>query len=227
MSLVRGSAATLLLSALLVGCGGEPADDPTVVPLPPSPRAAVAEPSPSPTPVALDGRLSGNGIDLPDRLIEFGAAFDDVQPALVAAFGEPSADTGITSSFSAYGTCPGEQLRALEFADGALYVLFGDVDGPELTMYQWTLADEGRTDEVPKAMALVGDVTTYEFGVGDTLGSLGEGSSGAELEVFDDDEPLPAAFRLQDQSPGFYGYLTGTQDDDTLTGVQAGTACGE
>lgn len=226
MSLVRGSVVTLLLSALLAGCGGEPEDDPTVVP-PPSPSAVAVEPSPAPAPVASGGQLTGNGIDLPDRLIEFGAPFDDVQPALVAAVGEPTQDSGVTSSFSAYGTCPGDQLRALEFAGGALYVLFGDVDGPELTMYQWTLADQGRTDEVPKATALVGDVTTYDFGVGDALGSLREGSSGAELEVFAENLPFPAAFRLRDQSPGFYGYLTGIEDSDTITGVQAGTACGE
>lgn len=226
MSLARATAVTVLLSAALVGCGAEEDDDPTVV-RPPSPTAAAAAPAPSPSPVALAGRLSGNGIDLPDRLIEFGAAFDDVQPALVAAFGEPTEDSGVTSSFSSYGTCPGEQLRALEFAGGALYVLFGDVDGPELTMYQWTLADKGRTDQVPQASALVGDVTTYDFAVGDTLGALREGSSGAELEVFPEEGAFPASFRLQDQSPGFYGYLTGTDDDDTITGVQGGTRCGE
>jgi hypothetical protein len=231
MSLGRTTAVTLLLSALLVGCGGDEVDDPTVVP--PSPAGASAESAtaapaePSPTPAAVAGQLTGNGIDLPDRLIEFGARFDDVQPALVAAFGEPTEDTGVTSPFSTYGTCPGSQLRALEFAGGALYVLFGDVDGPELTMYQWTLTDEGRTGEVPKATALVGDMTTYAFGVGETLASLREGSSGAELEVFPENGAFPASFRLQDQSPGFYGYLTGTDDTDTLTGVQAGTRCGE
>jgi hypothetical protein len=224
MSLARGNVVTLLLSALLVGCGGEPVDDPTVVPPPPPTAAASA---PSPTPVEVAAQLTGNGIDLPDRLLEFGASFDEARPALVAAFGEPSKDSGVTSSFSSYGTCPGETLRSLEFAGGALYVLFGDVDGPELTMYQWTATERGRTDEVPKATALVGDVTTYEFGVGDTLASLREGSSGAELEVFPENGAFPASFRLQDQSPGFYGYLTGIADTDTITGVVAGTRCGE
>jgi hypothetical protein len=222
MSLARGTAVALLLSALLVGCGGQGADDTPLVSVP-SPTAASTEP----TPVAVAARLTGNGIDLPDRLIEFGARFDEVQPALVAAFGEPTEDSGVTSSFSSYGTCPGEQLRALEFAGGALYVLFGDVDGPELTMYQWTVTEKGSTDEVPKATALVGDVTTYDFGVGDTLASLREGSSGAELELFPEHWSFPASFRLQDQSLGFYGYLTGTDDADTITGVKAGTRCGE
>jgi hypothetical protein len=62
-------------------------------------------------------------------------------------------------------------------------VLFGDVIGPGMTTYQWTLAEQGRPGEVPQASALVGDVTTFEFGVGDTVDALRDGTPGSELEA--------------------------------------------
>jgi hypothetical protein len=151
-----------------------------------------------------------------------------VQPALVAALGDPTKDTGVGSSFSEYGTCPGSELRVLEFGDGALRVLFGDVIGPGITMYQWSLSDEGRASDVPQASALVGDVTTYEFGVGDTIAELRAGvQGGAELEVNPGDEMLEPSFTLMDQSAGFFGFLTSTGETGTVTAVQAGEGCGE
>ncbi|MCW2679846.1 MAG: hypothetical protein JWM62_1247, partial [Frankiales bacterium] len=183
-------------------------------------------PAPSPTPTTAAVRLTGDGIDLPEKVATFGEAFEQVQPALVAALGEPSKDTGVVSSFSEYGTCPGSTLRVLEFGGGALRVLFGDAIGPGITMYQWSLAKQSA--DVPQASALVGDVTTYEFGVGDTLAELRAGvQGGAELTVNPGDEMFGPSFRLSDQSSGFFGYLSGTGETDTVTEVQAGEGCGE
>lgn len=217
-------AAALLLSVLAGGCG----DDAETRAAAPSPaaRPSISE-SPAVAPATLPVRLTGDGIDLPERVAVFGDEFDTVAPALTAALGEPTLDTREQQSFGAYGTCPGTRLRALEFGDGALRVLFGDVIGPGMTMYQWMLTGEGRAEAVPKASALVGDVTTYEFAVGDTLGALRAGAAGAELEVLPGDEMLEPSFRLTDQSAGFFGGLTGTSDDDEVTRVLAGEACGE
>jgi hypothetical protein len=215
----------LVATLLLTACGDGPEPRRTAPSGVPSPSAS-RSPAPSPTPTAQAVRLTGDGIDTPQRATTFGETFEQVQPALVAALGEPSKDTGVIGSFSAYGTCPGSKLRVLEFDGGALRVLFGDAIGPGITMYQWALV--AQSDEVPQASALVGDVTTYEFGVGDTVAELRAGvQGGAELEVEPGDEMIAPSFTLLDQSSGFFGFLSGTSDRDTVRQVQAGESCGE
>ena len=214
----------LLLSLTAAACSDEPrsaAGSSAGVP------SGAPSPTASPSPAAVGARLTGDGIDTAQRLVAFGDAFDTAEPALRAALGEPTLDTGEQESFGRYGTCPGTKLRALEYGGGALHVLFGDVIGPGTTMYQWTLSDRGRPADVPQASALVGDVTTFEFGVGDTLAQLRAGTEGSELEVRPGDEVLPPSFSLTDQSGGFLGFLTATSQAATVTGVQAGEACGE
>ena len=216
----------LVATLLLAACSADP-EPPRAAPTAVT-DTPVAEPSPTvtPTPVAMAVRLTGDGIDTPQEVTTFGQTFDEVQPALVAALGEPTKDTGVMSSFSEYGTCPGSKLRVLEFYGGALNVLFGDTVGPGITMYQWALVDP--SEETPKASVLTGDVTTYEFGVGDTVAELKAGvQGGAELEVSPGDDPFGPSFTLMDQSSGFFGFLTGTTDSDTVEFVQAGEACGE
>jgi hypothetical protein len=143
------------------------------------------------------------------------------------ALGKPTRDTGVISSFSEYGTCPGTKLRALEYGGGALVVLFGNVKGAALTMYQWALQPKGNTAHVPKASALVGDVTTYEFGIGTTVGQLKAHVATGTLKVTPGNGSQAATFSLHDQSSGFSGQLSGTSDGDATTYVLAGKPCGE
>lgn len=225
MTTLRDALGSALLVTALAACSS-----PTERPAPALPSAVPpsATAAPSATPLAqAEVVLTGNGIDTPQALLEFGTPLAEAEPVLAAALGDPTRDTGETSSFSDYGTCPGTVLRAFEYGDGALVVLFGDVEGPGLVFYQWALRDQGSPDRVPAASALVGDVTTYEFGVGETVAALREGSSGAELQVNEGDEVFGPSFSLADQSPGFFGYLTGTGEQDTVTEVQGGEGCGE
>lgn len=221
----------LLVPVLLLSLTGAACSDDPRPQAAPSPSAVVASeppsPPPSPSPTSVAVRLTGDGIDTPEQVLAFGDAFEIAEPALRTALGEPTLDTGEQEAFSTYGTCPGSRLRALEYGGGALYVLFGDVIGPGMTMYQWTLTEQGRPAEVPQASALIGDVTTFEFGVGDTVARLRAGVEGSELEVREGDEMFPPSFTLTDQSSGFYGFLTGTEPAATIAGVQAGEACGE
>jgi hypothetical protein len=227
----------LALTAALSACSGEPALRRTA-PGPSAPSASTpsaspatstlssATPAPATTSAAGSARLIGDGIETPQKVLTFGDSYEQASPALTAALGPPTKDTGLVSSFSEYGTCPGTRLRVLEFGNGALRVLFGDVPGPGITMYQWSLAK--RTPDVPRASALIGDVTTYEFGVGDSVAELRAGiQGGAELKVNPGDETFGPSFTLTDQSSGFFGFLTGTGDRDTVTEVQAGEGCGE
>lgn len=237
--------AALALSAVLSGCGDDdrprfaqaasPSPSPSPSPAPSAPPSASPSASPAPTatvavtraPAAEPVALTGDGIDLPGGLLEFGTPFAEAEPALRAALGAPSKDSGETSSFSAYGTCPGSRLRALEYGGGALQVLFGDVPSAGLRMYSWSLTERGTPAQVPRARALVGDAATFLFGTGDTLAELRAGAEGVALEVVQGDEISASSFSLRDQSAGFFGYLSGTAATDRVTGVVGGEACGE
>lgn len=203
-----------------------PSMTPSIAPTsaPPSAAPTSAQPSPS---AATRPRLTGDGINLPTGVLEFGTPVETAVKALRTSLGPPTKDTGVGSSFSDYGTCPGTKLRALEYGGGALVVLFGDVKGKALTMYQWALSAEGTPARVPKASALIGDVTTYDFGVGTTVGALRAGVGKTRLTVTPPDEPVAALFEVKDQSSGIGGQLSGTTDRDTTTFVVAGQGGGE
>jgi hypothetical protein len=160
-------------------------------------------------------------------VLVFGTPFEKARAALQQALGPPTRDTGVGSSFSAYGTCPGTKLRALEYGGGALVVFFGNVKGAALTMYQWALQPKGNAAKVPQASALVGDVTTYEFGIGTTLGRLKAGVATGTLKVTPGNGSQAPTFALHDQSSGFSGQLSGTSNSDETTYVLAGQPCGD
>lgn len=234
-------AALLLGPLVLTGCADDPERVPTAASRTSSPSpTGSASGTPTPDAAALSApaadagagrtgqqvRLTGDGVALPGLLLEFGAPVEKAEPALRDALGTPTLDTGVVASASPYGACPGTSLRALEYGDGALVLLFGDVGGTGLTMYGWTLQAQGSPEAVPRASALVGDVTTLEFGVGTALVELQSGAPG-QVQTAEGDELLPPSFRFADQSSGFYGQLTGTGPDDTVTLVLGGEGCGE
>lgn len=235
----RTGLVVVLLAAALSGCSGSsspPSPSPSASPSPsPSPSASPApspSPSPSPTPRPTDSagphtRLTGDGLDLPSAVLLFGTTFEKASAPLQQALGKPTRDTGVVSSFSAYGTCPGTKLRVLEYGGGALLVFFGNVKGSAMTMYQWALQPKGNPKQVPRASAFVGDVTTYEFGIGTTVGQLKAHVATGTLKVMPGDGSQAATFTLHDQSFGFSGQLSGTSDSDATTYVLAGQPCGE
>ncbi|MBC7372960.1 MAG: hypothetical protein H7323_03105, partial [Frankiales bacterium] len=165
-------------------------------------------------------------IDLPSRDVVFGDTLTDAQPLLRRFLGEASKDTGTIETFGAYGTCPGTDLRAFEYAGGALQVLFGTLDGAtQMTFYAYTLTGlQGDASKAPRASALIGAAATFDFGPGTTVTELQTGA-GEALELLPDEEPVGPAFRLTDQSSGFYGTLS--SPTGIVTAVQAGQGCGE
>ena len=211
----------LVLFALLplLACGSDPA--PAASPAPSPAVTGLVSSAPLPRPSADTAvRLTGDGIALPTGVVAFGDTFTAVQPDLLRFLGTPTTDTGPIDPFSKYGTCPGKDLRVLEFDGGALQVLFGTLDGnQEMTVYSWALT--APSDTAPKASALIGDAATFEFGPGTTLAELTEGAGDA-LEVVED-ELLGTVFRVKDQSSGFFGNV----DGGTVSFVQGGEGCGE
>ena len=171
--------------------------------------------------------LTGDGAEVDGRPLLFGTSYDEALGPLTTALGPPSLDTGATSPFSSYGTCPGTVLRALEYAGGAVVLLFGDVDGAGLRFYAWNVRDQGAPDHAPRVRALVGDAATFELGIGTTVAQLRAGAAEGMLEVFEGDEIFGPGMRLADQSGGLYGSLTDTSEAGSVTFVTGGSGCGE
>ena len=212
----------VVLVLALAGCG---TDRPAAGPAPQVSGLASSLAVPQPSP---DGgvRLIGDGVDLPARVVVFGDTLADAQPLLRRFLGEPTKDTGTIETFGAYGTCPGKDLRVLEYSGGALQLLFGTLDGgAEMTFNSYTLTDQqGDATTAPQASALIGDAATFDFGPGTTVAELRAGA-GEALELLPADEPVGPAFRLADQSSGFFGTLS--SPTGSVTAVQAGQSCGE
>lgn len=239
--LFRLVAVALLL--LVTGCSGnaEPVAAPATTGVTASPTTTgsgpsgplpspTSPPSPSPAPIAPSASrviLTGDGLEVDGRPLLFGTPFGETVGPLTTALGPPSLDTGETSPFSAYGTCPGTVLRALEYAGGAVVLLFGDVDGPGQRFYAWNVRDRGAPDEAPRVRALAGDAATFELGIGTTVAQLRAGAAEGTLEVFEGDEIFGPGMRLADQSGGLYGSLTDASEAGSVTFVSGGSGCGE
>jgi len=171
--------------------------------------------------------MTGDGIELPSRVLVFGASYVDARAPLDDTLGPPSLDTGTIETFSSYGTCPGQDLRVLEYAGGALQLLFGTPQGGDrMTFDSWVLTNDGTPSVVPRASAFLGDVTTFGLGVGTTVARLQAGL-GESLTVNPGDELGGPTFRVADQSSGLFGRLTSTDASGTVTSVQGGPGCGE
>lgn len=232
-----------LFSILLTGCGNasEPVSAPTPTEASVDPTGSESESaasasesgsgswSGSGSAAPSPGRvvLTGDGLEVDERPLLFGTTYDEAIQPLTTALGAPTLDTDETSPASAYGICPGTVLRALEYADGAAVLLFGDVDGPGRRFYAWNVREQGLPEEAPRVRALVGDAATLELGVGTTVAELQAGAAEGTLTVFAGEEVFGPGFRLEDQSGGLFGTLTESSAAGRVTFVSGGSGCGE
>lgn len=86
--------------------------------------------------------------------LKFGATEEDVLTTFNRALGTSTADTGWTSSFSAYGTCPGNQIRVVEW--NRLRVFFGDTKFGTKKFFQYEYTDRNATSPIPLITTAVG-----------------------------------------------------------------------
>lgn len=161
----------------------------------------------APTASALALRGDGLGV------VELGAAPDDAVEAVSAELGSPSLDTGWQPSFSTYGTCPGEEIRAVEWE--GLVLLFTDGRtsyGSGEHLFTW------RITGAPPALA--------------TASGLGWGASTAdardlypgEVEEVPAEDPFPGFLRIDAEGGSITAYV---DDAGTITNLEAGAPCGE
>jgi hypothetical protein len=152
--------------------------------------------------------LRGDGLGV----VELGASPDAAIAAVTAALGAPTLDTGWESSFSAYGTCPGEQIRGVEWDH--LVLLFTDGDtayGSGEHLFTW------RITGAPPALG-----TAKGLGYQATVADAQELYPDA-VEVIEPDDPFPGFLQIALEG----GMITGYLDGDVITNLEAGTGCGE
>lgn len=152
--------------------------------------------------------LRGDGLGV----TALGDSPDEAAGAVTKALGEPTRDTGWQESFSEYGTCPGEQIRGVEWDH--LVLLFTDAEtalGTGEHLFAW------RITGAPPALG-----TSTGLGFGATAADAEELHPGA-VEVFPAEDPFPGYLEVTIDG----GVITAYLDADVITNLEAGVRCGE
>jgi hypothetical protein len=240
---------TSLVALLVVvggaaGCGdsGEDAAATTTTGAAPSTSSTTASNATTASSTAPAGKVTliDVGVDLPTGVVEFGDPMDAAVSKLTAALGKPAEDTGLGEPRRPYGRCPGTKVRALRYHGGALELLFGDsgTKAKGMVFHSWVLTSEGQPRSTPRASVLIGDVTTFDFGVGTTVKQFERGlgdPGGYSFETFDSaDGPTFVVANEEagnDPPPGspeaIRGTLSSEEDAGTATLVEGGAGCSE
>ncbi len=147
----------------------------------------------------------------------FGADPEQVVAYVTANLGKPTADSGWADPFSAFGVCPGTEVRGVTWGD--LTLLFSD-DSPIVSgrrhFFSYLLGPPFGSTIQPAGMA-----TPERIGVGNTVGELRFTYPDVELT---DDEIQGPSFTLDN---GVNGTMTGLADDELIKFISAGPRCGE
>jgi len=180
--------------------GGDPAEDP-----------AAEEPTQTTLGEGVEELvLRGDGLGL----VTFGDDPDAAVAAVSAVLGPPTGDGGWEPApTSAYGTCPGEQIRGVEWDHLTLLFTDGETEhgsGPHL--FAWRLSG------APPALG-----TAAGFGWQATAADAEELHPGA-VERVPPEGPFPGFLDIEVEG----GRLTAWIDtQDVVTNLEAGAACGE
>jgi hypothetical protein len=155
-----------------------------------------------------------------DRL---GTAMFGVEPEAVISYvtallGPPTADSGWADPNSAFGVCPGTEVRGVTWGD--LLLLFSDESGVasgRRHFFSYTLGPPFGASITPAGMA-----TPEGIAVGSTVADLKSAFPG--VYVYGGDDVFGPYFVVNENLTGF---LTGDTDADTVQSVIGGVTCGE
>jgi len=233
------AAATLLLAA----CGGDddaatttiapivfatttvpvtaapPTTVPTTTTAPPTTSSTTTSTTVAPTstttsvPAAAALVLRDDGLG--DAL--FGTDPEEVVRYVQAVLGPPTADSGWADPFSAFGVCPGTEVRGVTWGD--LTLLFSDestVSGGRRHFFNYSYGPPFGVSIQPAGMR-----TITGIGIGSTVAELR--AAFPTVRVFPPD--ISDAYFVVDEN--FTGFLSGTADADTVRSVIGGIGCGE
>lgn len=223
-SLVSGLFAALL--AALVACADDDVAEPSgevaaaTTPGNPATPATPATPASDAAAAVADSVVLGDIVVLArDGLgvADFGERADVAIGAITAVLGEPTADTGWVDPLT-LGTCAGDQARAVSW--GSLQLFFSDrsdaaADEPQLVAFSYgTVSDLAAFPE--------GLATPEGIGLGTTVSFLRAAYPEVVAEPGEDGLVEPSFYVDDDLS----GRITGTDDDDLVTVIIGGDACG-
>jgi hypothetical protein len=170
-------------------------------------------------PVALaDLTLAADGVGP----IELGSPASEAVGRLIASLGEPDDDTGPVVSTGAYGTCPGETERIVQWGPFVAIVVV-DADGTEtFGGYRLDLS--------------YGSVDAETVNL-ETLSGLKAGYSVLQLEqiystfdlTYEIVEPVGLSFQLKSSNSGallLWGPVTSEESSGIVLGIYSPDACG-
>jgi len=178
-----------------------------------APTTTIAQPTTTaPNPAVADLVLSGDGIGTAG----FGADPDGVISYISSYLGEPSNDTGWIDPFT-IGICSGDEIRRVSW--GVLTLIFGDVstvvDGRR-HFYGYTYGDQAEIGVEP-----VGLTTSRGVMIGSRV--IDVEAAYPAVTINPEDDFTPPFFFVNDSLRGF---LTGVEDDATVTAILGGDDCG-
>jgi hypothetical protein len=178
-----------------------------------TPTTTIALPSTTVTdPAVADLVLSGDGIGTAG----FGAEPDGVIAYISSYLGQPANDSGWIDPLSV-GVCSGDELRQVSW--GVLTLLFGDVSSVlqgRRHFFGYTYGDQAEIGASP-----VGLTTSRGVAIGSRVVDVRAAYPAGE--IFPEDDFTPPFFFVNDSLGGF---LTGTDDDATVTAIIGGDDCG-
>lgn len=216
----RWSAALVAVAVALVGsCGRDDASGSAAgatgaapaITVPGSDEAADRESRPPVSPAISDLlvlRTDGLG------LVSFGDAADRAVADVAALLGDPTEDTGWVDPLT-QSVCSGSTFRRVTWGSLSLYA--GDVGPGERSLFAYSYGLAGDLDAPPRGLA-----TPQNIGLGTTVEFLR--AAYPEVAIEPGEEGLiPPSFVIPD---GPRGELTGGADDDLVTLIIGGNACG-
>ncbi|MES2224425.1 MAG: hypothetical protein V4478_00395 [Patescibacteria group bacterium] len=148
---------------------------------------------------------------------KFGDSPETVIAAITKTLGAPTKDTGMTSSFSAYGTCPGNELRGVEWKN--FYVLFGDTVFGTYKFFQYGYSSSDAKGLLASTLKTDKGVT-----VGMSLADAKKAYPNARVGVW---LPGQDSITFEERSANKREYLGGTIVDGKLYWLGGGVLCGE
>jgi hypothetical protein len=168
--------------------------------------------------------LETDGVEALETFVSFGANDEGAIAAVTASLGPNTRDTGWIDSFSEFGTCPGDDVRGVEW--GSFTMLFTHADtafetGGEPHFFSYYYGEPAQPDFATPDM----------IEIGSTVAELKAAYDGPDFYFgeFEFDPSLGFWKYKQDFDAQtlLSGITTGFSDDDTVTSIQGGIGCGE
>ncbi len=160
----------------------------------------------------------------PDGLgdIPFGTGAEETVARLRELLGDPDEDTGWISSFSAFGTCPGTELRVVRWKTLEVFLSDGPTDwAPAGYRHFFSYSNSALLD------APLLDLTTREgLRIGSTVADV-RAFYGDDSVVVDDPYFDPQFINDVPGAGFMWGLVSGGEPTDVVQSISGGIGCGE